>query len=263
MPWADLEALSRHDEVPVEALFTDIDDTLTLGGRVPAAAFSALWRLHDAGIPVILVTGRPAGWCDLLARQWPVAGVIGENGGLAYRYDAGERRMERLYARDPAQLARDAEALRRIEAEVRAAVPDARVAADQAFRMFDLAIDFAEDVGPLEPEDIDRITAVFAAHGARAKVSSIHVNGWFGDFDKLSMIRRCCRAWLGRQDDLPSGALYVGDSPNDEPAFAAFPRSVGVANVRRFADRLLHPPGFVTRAEGGAGFAELVDHLLG
>jgi HAD superfamily hydrolase (TIGR01484 family) len=263
MAWADLGALSRHADAPVEALFTDIDDTLTTSGRLPAEAFHALWRLHERAIPVFLVTGRPAGWCDLLARQWPVSGVIGENGGLAYRYDPEARRIDRVYARDPAERARDAEALSRIEAEVRASVPGARVAADQPFRLFDLAIDFAEDAGPLGPEAVDQIVAIFTAHGARAKVSSIHVNGWFGDFDKLTMIERCARDWLGRQGDLPPGALYVGDSPNDEPAFAAFPRSVGVANVRRFAERLTHPPTFVTRAEGGAGFAELVDHLLG
>jgi HAD superfamily hydrolase (TIGR01484 family) len=262
MAWTPLRELAPHAETPVAAVFTDLDDTLTTGGRLEAGAYAALWRLHEAHIPVVIVTGRPAGWCDPIARQWPVTGVVGENGALAYRYDPEARRMERRYALDPEARAEAGARLEAIRATVRRSVPEARVAADQPFRLFDLAIDFAEDVGPLSADAVDRIVGAFEAHGAHAKVSSIHVNGWFGDFDKLTMIRACGSAWFGWKDDLPATALYVGDSPNDEPAFAAFGRSVGVSNVRSFADRLRHPPTFVTSRPGGAGFAELVDRLL-
>lgn len=263
MAWQPLRDLRPHAEATVAALFTDLDDTLTTDGRLPARAYRALERLHEASIPVVIVTGRPAGWCDLLARLWPVAGVVGENGALAYRYDPATRRMERRYAQSEAERAEGRRRLEDVRGTVAREVPGSAVAADQPFRMFDLAIDFAEDVGPLPREDVDRIRDVFAQHGAQAKVSSIHVNGWFGTFDKLTMILAAAEAWWGWKGALSPDAIYVGDSPNDEPAFEAFPRSVGVANVRAFADRMLHPPTFVTEGEGGAGFAELVDHLLG
>lgn len=257
-----VRSLETHARSPVDAVFTDLDDTLTSQGRLPARAYAALEALEAAGIPTVVVTGRPAGWCDLIARIWPVSGVVGENGALAYRHHRQLRQMERRYAlceEERTEATRRLEALRSV---IPARVPGSRVAADQSFRMFDLAIDFAEDVGPLSSAAIERIRGIFVEHGARAKVSSIHVNGWFGDFDKLTMIRAVGAAWWGWKGGLPSRALYVGDSPNDEPAFAEFPCSVGVANVRAFWDHLEHPPHFVTERPGGAGFAELVDHLL-
>ena len=240
-----------------QAVFTDIDDTLTIDGRIPAEAFSALWRAKDAGLPVVLVTGRPAGWCDHLARMWPVAAVVGENGALCFSMQG--QRMERVYAPREASAA---ERLAVIEREVLERVPRARIAADQAYREYDLAIDFAEEVSPpLEEAEIDKIVAIFAAQGAQAKVSSIHVNGWFGDYDKLSMCRRCSQTFFGRALD-PQKAIYVGDSPNDEPMFAAFPHGVGVANVSDFVPRMRHLPAYITLGSGGAGFAELIDTLL-
>lgn len=257
-----MTALTPIAQMPAEVcrgistLFCDIDDTLTLEGRVPAAAYSALWAAHQAGIAVVPVTGRPAGWCDHLARMWPVAAVVGENGALAYAMADGQ--MRRIYApRRPG----DAEGLRRVERRVLAEVPGCRIAADQPFRIYDLAVDFAEEVERLDEAAIDRIVAIFAEEGAQAKVSSIHVNGWYGDHDKLSMCLRCCEELLGGPLDLRR-ALYAGDSPNDEPMFAHFRHSVGVANVRQFVPRMTHLPAYITPAEGGAGFAELVAHLL-
>ena len=240
----------------IEIVFTDIDGTMTLRGRIPAAAFSALWQAHAAGLLVVPVTGRPAGWCDHLARMWPVAAVVGENGALAFAL-AGER-MRRIYAPREADAAAR---LERIRAEVLAEVPGCRVAADQPYRETDLAIDFAEEVGPLDDGAIDRIVAVFVRHGATAKVSSIHVNGYFGAHDKLTMCKRCATELLGRELD-PTRATFVGDSPNDVPMFRFFPHGVGVANVRRLAHRMELLPAYVTEAEGGEGFAELIAHLL-
>lgn len=241
----------------IRAVFTDIDDTITTDGRVPAAAFSALWRAHDAGLAVVLVTGRPAGWCDHLARMWPVAAVVGENGALCFALRDG--RIERIYA-DREENA--AERLMAIEREVRERVPRARVASDQAYREYDLAIDFCEEVmPPLEDSEVDEIVAIYERHGATVKVSSIHVNGWFGSFDKLTMCQRASEAFLGAKLD-PSRAIYVGDSPNDVPMFAAFPHGCGVANVRRMAARMATLPSYVTEQEGGAGFAEVIATVL-
>ncbi|MBI2378894.1 MAG: HAD-IIB family hydrolase [Deltaproteobacteria bacterium] len=247
----------------VRVVFTDIDDTLTTDGLLEKPAFESLWRLCDAGISVVPVTGRPAGWCDHIARMWPVAGVVGENGGLFYAYDRVMRRMVRRYARDEETRASDRAKLALVKHEILKRVPRARVSADQPFRELDLAIDFAEDVGPLSGEEIDEIVAVFEAHGAVAKVSSIHVNGWYGTHDKVGMIKIFSLERL--QIDLEAereAAVYVGDSPNDEPAFASFSLSVGVANVVELAGRFRTLPVYVTPSRGGRGFSELAELLL-
>jgi HAD superfamily hydrolase (TIGR01484 family) len=247
----------------VEVLFTDIDDTLTLDGRLPAVAYAALEALDAAGIAVVPVTGRPAGWCDLIARLWPVAAVVGENGAFYYRYDSSARRMLRVYvesaeARAAARLKLDA-----ILAEVLATVPGAALSADQPGRDCDLAIDFAEDVGPLDDAAIRAIVAVFERHGATAKVSSIHVNGWFGTYDKRSMCERLLVEQFGSsREAMGEKAAFIGDSPNDAPMFGSFPCSIGVANLERFFDVLDAYPRWITRQAGGLGFRELADRLL-
>jgi hypothetical protein len=247
----------------VRAVLTDIDDTLTDGGRLGAAAYGAMEALTEAGIAVVPVTGRPAGWCDHIARMWPVAGVVGENGAFCFRYDRGNRRMIRHFWRSEAQQADDRRRLDDLRARILAEVPGTRIPSDQPYRLADLAIDFAEDTGPLEAAAIDRILALFEAAGARAKVSSIHVNGWFGDYDKLAMSRRFLAEHLGLDPDRDNDRIvYVGDSPNDAPMFQAFRHSVGVANVREFLDRIETPPAWVTDGRGGAGFVELSQALL-
>jgi HAD superfamily hydrolase (TIGR01484 family) len=221
--------------------------------------------LHDAGVRVVPVTGRPAGWCDLIARQWPVDGVVGENGALWFAHDGPTRPMARWYAKPAAQRAHDRAMLDAIRDAVLAEVPGAAVASDQFARAFDLAIDFREDVPALDADAVARIVAIFESHGATAKVSSIHVNGWIGDWDKRSAARHLCATRLGLDLDDPSVArrvVYVGDSPNDAPLFAAFPNAVGVANVLDFHGQLAAEPAWVTRGRGADGFVELVDALL-
>jgi hypothetical protein len=187
---------------------------------------------------------------------WPVAAVVGENGALAFALQ-GER-MRRIYAPRPSDAE---ERLAAIREEILAAVPGCKVAADQPYREFDLAADISEEVSPLEDPAVDRIVAIFEEHGATAKVSSIHVNGYFGRYDKLSMCQRCAAELLG-QALKPEEAIFVGDSPNDVPMFRFFPSAVGVANVRRMAHRMEVLPAYVTEAEGGEGFAELVQIVL-
>ncbi len=243
----------------LRGVLCDIDDTLTTGGKLPAAAYAALWRLHEAGLTVVPITGRPAGWCDLIAREWPVSGVVGENGALAF-YEV-EGRLRRTF--HPAVRRDVRERLAEIERAVLAEVPGARVAQDQPYRLFDLAIDFREEPPDLGLDAAERIRAVFERFGARAKVSSIHVNGWFGDYDKLSMTRLFLRELLGADLDAERDRwLFCGDSPNDEPMFAFFPHACAVANVARFAGRMRHLPEYVASREGGEGFAEVVDEVL-
>lgn len=240
----------------IETIFTDIDDTLTTDGLVLAVAFEAVWKARDAGVRVVLVTGRPAGWCDHLARMWPVEAVVGENGALAFSMQDGK--MLRIFAERRADAAARLEAARR---EILAEVPGCKVAADQPYRAYDLAIDFREEVEGLSDRAVDRIVAIFEAHGLTAKVSSIHVNGWLGKYDKLSMCRRAAAEWFGAELDVDR-ATFVGDSPNDQPMFETFPHACGVANVRTFAHRMKALPAYVASAAGGQGFAEVVFHIL-
>ena len=247
----------------IQYVLCDIDDTLTINGRLPAAAYAAMERLEGAGIRVIPITGRPAGWCDHMARMWPIAGLVGENGAFYFRYDATQRRMVRRYWKTDDERHKDRARLDRIQKGILDAIPGCRVSADQSYREADLAIDFCEDVPALPMVDVEKIVQHFEQAGARAKISSIHVNGWFGDYDKLAMTQLFFREQLnGELEAIRNNVVFAGDSPNDEPMFAYFPHAVGVANVRDFVDRMTHPPTWVTLNEGGFGFAEMVAVLL-
>lgn len=247
----------------VRYLLTDIDDTLTSEGRLPADAYKALEDLRAAGLKVVPITGRPAGWCDHIARMWPVDGVVGENGAFYFRYDEGARRMQRRYFKDAPQRQADAKRLKELERRILAEVPGVAVSADQSYREADLAIDFCEDVPALPMGAARRVKDIFEQAGAQAKISSIHVNGWFGDYDKLSMTRLFFREVFGQElDRIKESVVFAGDSPNDAPMFAYFPNSVGVANVMDFGEELEAAPAWVTRARGGEGFAELAAALL-
>ena len=247
-------------KTPISHLFTDIDDTLTNKGRLQKEAFVSLWRLHESGIQVVPVTGRPAGWCELIARQWPVAGVIGENGGLYFTYK--NRQMKRYFALDSQTRQKNHLKLRQIEREILQQVPGAAVASDQFSRLMDLAIDCCEDVPPLNQREIHQIVAIFEKHGATAKVSSIHVNGWFGEYNKLSTCQVFCSRELQMDFDKNVHQFaYVGDSPNDEPMFQAFPNSFGVANIQGFVNNLTSLPQYVSAHVGGLGFTEIADKL--
>ncbi len=247
----------------INGLFFDIDDTLTSDGRLTSAAYAALERWKSAGRIAVPVTGRPAGWCDHIARMWPVDAVVGENGAFYFRYDAGRRRLEKRFLQDVATRDANRARLAGIGAQIVATVPGCALASDQHYRETDLAIDFCEDVPALPLAEAERIAGMMRAAGMTAKISSIHVNGWFGEYDKLGMAKTFARECLAMDLDASKAQFaYAGDSPNDSPMFAYFPAAVGVANVRRFEGRLEPAPVYVTPSDAGAGFAELVNHLL-
>jgi HAD superfamily hydrolase (TIGR01484 family) len=247
----------------VHTVLTDIDDTLTTHGRLGAAAYTALERLQAAGLRVIPVTGRPAGWCDLIARQWPVDGVIGENGAFYMWHDAQAGRLRTRHVVDAQQRQADAQRLAAVRDRILRDVPGCAVASDQFCRLYDLAIDFCEDVPPLPDAAIDRIVTLMQQAGMTAKVSSIHVNGWFGQWNKLQMASIMLRERYGLDLDTERAhVVFAGDSPNDEPMFEYFPNAVGVANVLDAAARIKSLPAWVTPSRAGAGFVELAQVLL-
>jgi HAD superfamily hydrolase (TIGR01484 family) len=243
-------------------VLADIDDTITTDGRLTAGAYAAMERLQRDGIAVVPVTGRPAGWCDMIARFWPVAAVVGENGALWFAYDHATRRMRRHYAAPEAQRQASQAKLMALAAQAMQDVPGSAIAADQPFRLFDVAVDFGEDVAALPVDAAARIAQVFHAGGAAAKISSIHVNAWIGAWDKRAGVEHLFATLWQRLDGVLAEVAYLGDSPNDAPMFARVPLSVGVANVAPFLAGMAPPPAFVTRAEGGAGFSEFADAVL-
>lgn len=260
---APLSAFSSQARKQICGVLFDIDDTLTTEGQLTAEAYTAIEQLHNAGYQAIPVTGRPAGWCDHIARMWPVDAVVGENGAFYFRYDHTAHTMTRRYVDDDATRARYREQLKNIGAQILHAVPGAAIAADQHYRETDLAIDFCEDVAPLPREAAEKIAALMRVRGLTAKISSIHVNGWFGVYDKLSMTRTLMREVFNVDlDQDRAHYIFAGDSPNDEPMFEFFPHAVGVANINDFGSLIGCFPAYITQARCGAGFAELAHALL-
>lgn len=256
-----MKPLQELDASGMRVLLFDVDDTLTTQGKLTAEAYAALEAVQRAGLRTVAVSGRAAGFCEYAARMWPVDAVIGENGGFWYRFADGK--LHREYRETAEVRARNRERFAAIARAIVAAVPGCVVASDEYYRQTDFAIDYAEDVEPLPLEAAEHIAELMRREGLRIAISSIHVHGWFGAYDKLITARDL----LGRHFQMDPGqeltaALYVGDSPNDASMFAYFSKSVGVANVRRFAGRLAAEPKFVTRASYGAGFVELAAHIL-
>lgn len=258
-----LAALPDATAKSIRGVFCDIDDTLTSEGKLTALAYAALERLHAAGKLVVPITGRPAGWCDHIARMWPVDAVVGENGAFYFCYDAARKKLVQRFLLDAAARAANRDRMIAVRERILREVPGCALASDQRYRESDLAIDFCEDVPRLPFGAVDRIVALMRAAGMNAKISSIHVNGWYGDYDKLGMTRILMQERYGV--DLAreqAQYLFVGDSPNDAPMFRFFSHSIGVANVADFGERLGDAPAYVCSRRSGAGFVELAQRLL-
>lgn len=240
-------------------VLTDIDDTLTRDGAIEPAALAALERLAQAGIPVIAITGRPAGWSEPFALAWPIAAIVAENGGVMLRR-AADGTLRRDFAQAPAERVDNFARLQACAAAVLREVPGSTLAQDSAGRLTDIAVDHSE-FAHLAPAQIDQVLAVMRGHGLTATVSSIHVNGWIGTHSKWTAAEWAVREAADRAF-LPDEWLYVGDSTNDQLMFERVSLSVGVANIARFWPELRVKPAYVTASERGVGFAEVADALL-
>ncbi len=243
----------------VRAVFADVDGTLTTDGRLTGTVLRAIERLVDLRVQVVLVSGRPSGWGECWGRQLPVAGVIVENGALTYSREG--KRLTKRFAQSSAVRAKNRVRLARIVGAAIKKVKGSRLSTDSFSREVDLAIDYAEEA-PLGPKAADALEAFLATRSVTAVRSSVHVNCWLGNFDKRSAVRNfMLRHWNVRFRPVDPRFVYVGDSFNDAPMFAAFSLSVGVANVVDVIDRLDAVPKFMTRAREGRGFCELVQAI--
>lgn len=247
----------------IRVLLCDIDDTITTRGRLESTAYTALENLQNAGVWVVPVTGRCAGWCDHIARMWPVAGVVGENGAFYMRYNHKDKKMHQYSAFDSSTTAIHNQKLQDIYQKVCSAVDGVQLASDQPYRLTDLAIDFAEDVPPIPTEDVKRIAEIAIQSGAKARISSIHVNCWFGDYSKLSTSLKFLQQELNMAEhEWIDHVAFIGDSPNDATMFDYFPLSVGVANVTEFSTVDFTLPQYITKGYGGQGFAEFANIIM-
>jgi HAD superfamily hydrolase (TIGR01484 family) len=253
----------------ISGIFTDIDDTLTTEGSITPDALQALTDLKAAGLTVIPITGRPIGWCEPFmagpaGATWPVDAMVAENGAVAFARDAesGRQALSKLYQQDAATRSANQARMREIAAQVEAEVPGVHLSRDSAGRETDLAFDYAEfDRHP--PETVQQVLAVLQRAGMQTTVSSIHIHGCFGDFNKWQGANWIVRELLGR--DLAQELdrwVFVGDSGNDQAMFQHFTHSVGVANIARFVPQLTHLPRYVAQGERGAGFAEVAQAIL-
>ena len=250
-------------------VFTDIDDTLTTDGTITPDALQALHDLKAAGYAVIAITGRPVGWSEPFARDWPVDAIVAENGSIALfagqnlrtngtlrpsilrgvlskSYQSGATTRQRNYAHLQAVLAR-------VEREVQGAVRST----DSAGRETDIAIDHSEFTH-LPPAKITQVVHIMQSEGLQATISSIHINGWIGAHNKLQGAHWIVQQLLNRDLSKEMNRwAYVGDSTNDQLMFEAFESSIGVANIERFLPELSHLPRYIATQERGAGFAEV------
>jgi HAD superfamily hydrolase (TIGR01484 family) len=242
-------------------IFTDIDDTLTTEGAITPDALEALADLKAAGLHVVAITGRPVGWSVPFAIAWPVDAIVAENGAVALVRQA-DGTLDKRYQQDAATRAPNFARMQAVLADIEQHVPGARRATDSAGRECDIAIDHSEFT-QLSDAQIDQVVLRMRSGGMHATVSSIHINGWYGDHNKLVGARWIVRELWGRNLDAEMDRwAYVGDSTNDQLMFDAFAHSIGVANIARFVPHLAHLPRYVTQGERGAGFAEVARAVL-
>lgn len=257
-----LHSWPAAERARIHGVFTDIDDTLTTEGAVTQDALAALAQLRDAGVHVIPITGRPVGWSEPFALQWPVDAIVAENGAVALTQGVPAGALRKIYQQDAQERSANYQRMQQVAQRVLREIPGTALARDSAGRETDIAVDHSEFTQLPHPV-VDRVVALMREEGMNATVSSIHVNGWYGEHNKLAGARWIVRALLQRDLDAEIGRwVYVGDSTNDVLMFEHFPHSVGVANIRRFADQLSHPPRYITDSERGAGFAEVARAIL-
>jgi HAD superfamily hydrolase (TIGR01484 family) len=261
---ASMLPLSHWPEAASQGLIgvlTDIDDTLTTEGAITPDALQALADLKAAGLAVVAITGRSVGWSLPFAAQWPVDAIVAENGAVALLRRA-DGSVEKRYQQDAATRAANFARMQDVLSLIERSIPGAGRATDSWGRETDIAIDHSEFVRLSQPQ-IDQVVQAMRREGLHATVSSIHVNAWFGDHDKLHGARWIVRElWQRPLDAEIDRWAYVGDSTNDQRMFEAFALSVGVANIARFVPQLAHLPRYVTLGERGAGFAEFARLVL-
>jgi len=250
-----------HPPQDIIGVFTDIDDTLTTAGDITPDALQALSDLKATGLHVVPITGRPVAWSAPFAQSLAVDAIVAENGAVALVPQDGQA-LRKLYHQDAAIRDANFHRMQQVLAQIEKSIPGAKRSQDSAGRETDIAIDHSEFTH-LPQAAIDEVVDTMQSAGMTATVSSIHINGWYGEHSKLSGARWIVQQlWLRDLSAEMNRWVYVGDSTNDQVMFEHFTHSVGVANIQRFEGQLTNPPRYITPSERGAGFAEVAQHLF-
>jgi hydroxymethylpyrimidine pyrophosphatase-like HAD family hydrolase len=232
---------------------------MTTGDRIEASTYEALERLAEAGIPLVMVTGRPAGFGFAFMKMTGVLAVVSENGGVTFVREG--RRIQKIYGVPASSLPEWRRRMNDAAVEVMSKVPGARLSSDSKYREVDLAIDWNEE-NSLTRDDAEQCVRMLSKAGFLAVRSSVHVNFGPPHFDKLSACMTVVRQVLGGDANDLSQYVFVGDALNDAPMFGGFPTSVGVANIKAWWDELAFKPAYLTERPEGAGLRELISHIM-
>lgn len=256
IPLRDMPAAHLAD---APGLATDLDDTLTThGAGLSATTLSALQELQEMGVPCVIATGRPVGWAQVLASLLPVRAVVAENGG-AWALREGTSVRVAFLDDEPTRREGLARA-REVADELMKVFPVLSPVTEWASRGTDVVVDIGERVAA-PPAVVRDALSLVRKRGLHGVASTVHLHVSQRAPDKTLGLRRALDDLGLDGEALRARWIYVGDSPNDAPAFAAVSRSVGVRNVLRFADSMPAWPRYVTDGEGPEGFAELVAAL--
>lgn len=253
----NISEITKEEVSKIKYVLTDIDGTLTNDTVLLPETYTAIFRLRKAGFKVIPVTGRTAGWCTICSAEWPVDAVVAESGGIVFYLENGVRKA----FVHPSIPKNTAELRQKVYDAVHGKYPALPLSIDQFSRFNDLAFNYADDGSDFSYEVAKDVLRIANSLGANGNISSIHINSWFGDYDKLPMVLLFFKDVLKIKN--PSEcSVYFGDATNDEPMFEHFKMSCGVRNIEKYADRMAHFPKYITDGEGGIGFAEAADILI-
>ena len=256
----DLSLLAKNEVDPIQYVLTDVDDTITTKGKLRPEGLQALWDLSERGFKVICVTGGSAGWGDTYLRQWPVEAVLSESGAVClYRKDGAIKR----YVHPSIVQEGYADRMQKMIEQVLSQVPEAKLSSDQFARIFDVAFDHGSEPPYLDAERIAQVVEICKRAGAGTAVSSIHINAWFGSFDKRKGTSSFFRDILSIDEvTMRNICCYCGDAPNDQVMFSFFPLSFGVGNIKKHLSSMVDLPTYVAQGEGGEGFNEIAQALI-
>lgn len=256
----DLSLLSEEKVCPLEYVLTDVDDTITTNGKLMPEALQALYNLSENGFKVICVTGGSAGWGDTYLRQWPVEAVVSESGAVSLYRENG---VIKHYVHPSIVQEGYAERSRLLIEKVLKEVPGSKLSSDQFARLYDIAFDHGSEPPYLDKDQIQKVVGICQEFGAETAVSSIHVNAWFGQYDKKRGALSFFRDILGIDEAaFKRMCCYCGDAPNDQVMFSYLPLTFGVGNVLEHIAEFHDFPSYVSQGKYGKGFSQIAAALI-
>jgi hydroxymethylpyrimidine pyrophosphatase-like HAD family hydrolase len=256
-----LDQLSAEEARGLSGVVFDLDDTVLDHGALTEPAYGALFRLREAGLRRIACTGRPAGWGEIVQRQWPVDATVTENGAVAWVREAKTGRAVIVDGVSPAIRSARRQALRGMAEAIVARFPETGLADDNGARVTDVTLDIGEH-RRVSRDVVEAMHTMARARGVRSFHSSVHLHLTFETEDKASGTIGLISRHFG-EDPTAARARYafVGDSANDGAAFGAFLTTFGVANVAAHLGGISVAPRYVALEPMGRGFAAIASRL--